>query len=177
MAPLWCHSGAMDLTPYVESLREELASVADAAGEEVRVVADRLTAPLASAIRLVLLEALSAAAGEITRELAPGSVDVRLRGREPSFVVVPPPADQAPPPSDPPVAPAETEEGAVARINLRVPESLKPRVEEAAARDGLSVNAWLVRLIATALDHDERPRRPRGASSFQVGQRITGWVR
>jgi hypothetical protein len=166
----------MDLTPYVESLREELASVADAAGEEVRVVADRLTTPLAAAIRLVLLEALSAAAGEITRELAPGSVEVRLRGREPSFVVVSPPADQAPIP-DPPAAPAETEEGAVARINLRVPESLKPRVEERAARDGLSVNAWLVRLIATALDHDDRPRRPRGAGSFQVGQRITGWVR
>lgn len=162
----------MDLTPYVESLREELASVADAAGEEVRAVADRLTAPLESAIRLVLLDALSAAAGEITRELAPGSVDVRLRGREPSFVVVSPPAEEAPL-ADPPAA--EIDEGAVARINLRVPESLKPRIEEAAGRDGLSVNAWLVRLVATALDHDNRTRRPK--NTFQVGQRITGWVR
>lgn len=162
----------MDLTPYVESLREELASVADAAGEEVRAVADRLTAPLDSAIRLVLLDALSAAAGEITRELAPGSVDVRLRGREPSFVVVSPPANEASTTSTPVT---EIDESAVARINLRVPESLKPRIEEAAGRDGLSVNAWLVRLIATALDHDNRARRPK--STFQVGQRITGWVR
>jgi hypothetical protein len=163
----------MDLTPYVESLRDEVASVADAAGEEVRAVADRLTASLESAIRLVLLDALSAAAGEITRELAPGSVDLRLRGREPSFVVVPPPASEAPPDATVP-PPVETDEGAVARINLRVPESLKPRIEDAAGRDGLSVNAWLVRLIAAALDHDDRARRPKG---FQVGQRITGWVR
>ena len=35
----------------------------------------------------MLLEALSDAAGEITRELAPGSVEVRLRGRDPEFVV------------------------------------------------------------------------------------------
>ena len=163
----------MDLTPYVESLRDEVASVADAAGEEVRAVADRLTASLESAIRLVLLDALSAAAGEITRELAPGSVDLRLRGREPSFVVVPPPTSEVP--SGATVPPSvETDEGAVARINLRVPESLKPRIEEAAGRDGLSVNAWLVRLIAAGLDNDDRPRRPTG---FQVGQRITGWVR
>lgn len=163
----------MDLTPYVESLRDEVATVADAAGEEVRAVADRLTASLESAIRLVLLDALSAAAGEITRELAPGSVDVRLRGREPSFVVVPPPAVEVPSGATVPPA-AESDEASVARVNLRVPESLKPRMEEAAGRDGLSVNAWLVRLIAAALDHDDRARPPKG---FQVGQRITGWVR
>ncbi|MFI5100819.1 MAG: hypothetical protein ACHQE5_09960, partial [Actinomycetes bacterium] len=64
----------MDLTPYVESLREELAVAAEAGGDEARALAERLTAPLESAARLALLEALSEAAGEITRELAPGSV-------------------------------------------------------------------------------------------------------
>src|SRR6266480_2930672 len=84
----------MDLTPYVSNLRHELAVAADAGGDDARALAERLTAPLESAVRLVLLDALSAAAAEITRDLAPGSVDLRLRGREPSFVVTPPPTDQ-----------------------------------------------------------------------------------
>src|SRR5262245_33616312 len=84
----------MDLTPYVSNLRQELAVAADAGGDDARALAERLTAPLESAVRLVLLDALSAAAAEITRDLAPGSVDLRLRGREPSFVVTPPPAEQ-----------------------------------------------------------------------------------
>jgi hypothetical protein len=50
-------------------------------------VIERLTVSMESAIRLALLEALSAAAGEITTEMAPGSVQVRLRGRDPEFVV------------------------------------------------------------------------------------------
>src|ERR687889_59127 len=77
----------MNLTMYSENLRRELAVAADAGGEEARALAERLTAPLESAIRLTLLEALSAAADEITRELAPGSVELRLRGGEPGFVV------------------------------------------------------------------------------------------
>ena len=64
--------------PYVESLRRELAVAAEAGGPDARALAERLTGPLESAARLALLEALSAAAGEITRDLAPGSVDVRL---------------------------------------------------------------------------------------------------
>src|SRR3954464_13594668 len=91
MAPQWCHDGAMDLTPYVDSLRRELPAAAEAAGEEARELAERLTAPLESATRLTLLNVLSAAMDEITRELAPGSVDVRLHGFHPDFVVTPPP--------------------------------------------------------------------------------------
>ena len=84
----------MDLTPYVENLRRELAVAAEAGGEDARALAERLTAPLESAVRLMLLDALSAAADEITRELAPGSVELRLRAGEPDFVVTPPPADE-----------------------------------------------------------------------------------
>ena len=83
----------MDLNPYVETLRRDLATAASAGGEDARAVAERLAAPLESSVRLVLLDALSEAAAEITRDLAPGAVDVRLRGREPSFVVTPPPVD------------------------------------------------------------------------------------
>src|SRR5512132_3280373 len=128
----------MDLTPYVDRLRHELAVAADAGGEDARALAERLTAPLESAVRLTLLEALSAAADEITRELAPGSVEVRLRGGEPDFAVTAAPtepeleADAASPPLP------ESEEAATARINLRLPEQLKAGIEQAAAAERLS---------------------------------------
>lgn len=162
----------MDLTPYVDNLRRELATAAEAGGAEARALAERLVAPLESAVRLTLLEALSTAVDEITRDLAPGSVDVRLRGRHPEFVVSMP--DDAMVGHDdatevPPVIP---EEGPVARINLRLPEHLKSRVEEAATREGVSVNAWLVRAAAAGLGHGGRTS---GRSA--TGQRYTGWVR
>src|SRR3954467_599833 len=125
----------MNLTPYAEHLRRELTVAADAGGEEAQAPAERLTAPLESAIRLMLLDALSAAADEVTRELAPGSVELRLRSGEPEFVVTPPPG--APPHVPAPAADAapapEAEDGATARINLRLPEGLKAGVEQAAA--------------------------------------------
>jgi hypothetical protein len=172
----------MDLTSYVDNLRHELATAAEAGGEDARALAERLAAPLDSAVRLVLLDALSAAAAEITRDLAPGSVDLRLRGREPSFVVTPPPADHSleepePPETDvmPPVSP-EGDEGATARISFRLAEHLKGRIEEAAAQAGLSVNAWLVRAAVAALESDDRGRRPERRAP-RAGQSYTGWVR
>jgi hypothetical protein len=166
----------MDLTQYVENLRRELAVAAEAGGEDARALAERLSAPLESAIRLMLLDALSAAADEITRELAPGSVELRLRGGEPGFVVTPAPADETvEPASDAAVpAPPEGDEGATARINLRLPEQLKAGIEQAAGRERLSVNAWLVRVAAAALAHDERRPPQRGS---RMGQGYTGWVR
>jgi hypothetical protein len=169
----------MDLTPYVSNLRQELAVAADAGGDDARALAERLTAPLESAVRLVLLDALSAAAAEITRDLAPGSVDLRLRGREPSFVVTPPPAEQpfeepGPPAAD--VPPLEGEEGATARISFRLSEHLKGRIEEAAAQAGLSVNAWLVRAASAALESGDRDRGSARRAPLG-GQRYTGWVR
>ncbi|QFQ95021.1 toxin-antitoxin system HicB family antitoxin [Streptomyces phaeolivaceus] len=173
----------MDLTPYVDTLRRELAVAAEAGGEEARELAERLTAPLESATRLTMLNVLSAAMDEITRELAPGSVDVRLRGLDPDFVVALPPMHGTAP-SEPvavPVeplaapAPADGDEGGTARVNLRLPAHLKARAEEAANREGLSVNAWLVRTVSAAVDHGTRPRPAERAQT--VGQSFTGWVR
>ncbi|MEU6715835.1 toxin-antitoxin system HicB family antitoxin [Nonomuraea sp. NPDC046802] len=175
----------MDLAPYVDHLRRELAIAAGAGGEEARALAERLAATLEPATRLVLLEALSAAADEITRDLAPGSVEVRLRGRDPGFVVTPPAGrpfeeegraerlDQPPAPPPPP----DTDDGGTSRISLRVPEQLKPRIEAAAARDGLSVNAWLVRAVSAALDPGDAGRRSGPRTTQQTGKRYSGWVR
>ncbi|MCU1544343.1 MAG: histidine kinase [Microbacteriaceae bacterium] len=49
-----------------------------------------------AAAQLVVLDVLSAAVGEFTRDLAPGSVDLRLRGREVEFVVTHPNTEPAP---------------------------------------------------------------------------------
>ncbi|MFD3943763.1 hypothetical protein [Streptomyces sp. NPDC058579] len=152
----------MDLMPYVENLRHELAIAAATGGEEAGALAERLAAPLESAARLTLLNALSAAMDEVTSELAPGSVDVRLRGNDPEFVVTPPfaPSDvRKPAPAPVPVPaplPADGDEAATARVNFRLPGRLKARAEEVAGQEGLSVNAWLVRAVATAL----RPAGP-----------------
>ncbi|OQR60586.1 hypothetical protein B6E66_27585 [Streptomyces maremycinicus] len=171
----------MDLTPYVDTLRRELAVAAEAGGDEARELAERLTAPLESATRLTMLHVLSAATDEITRDLAPGSVDVRLRGLDPHFVVTLPPGDGGAPteptaPAEPVKTPAEGDEGGTARVNLRLPAHLKARAEEAAAREGLSVNAWLVRAVSAAVDGG--PRQPRTTEKTQaLGQSFTGWVR
>jgi hypothetical protein len=165
----------MDLAPYVESLHRQLIVAAEAGGEEARVLAERLTAPLDAAARLMLLDALSAAAGEITSELAPGSVDVRLRGGEPELVVVPPPAEEpanAAAPNSPVVA---DDDGAQARISLRLPDSLKSRVDDAAASAGLSVNAWLVRAVAAAVV-EPGSTAPSGGPTRSGGEKFSGWV-
>src|SRR3954468_23257384 len=122
----------MNLTPYVENLRRALAIAADAGGEDARALAERLVGPLESSVRLTLLEALSAAADEITRELAPGSAELRLRAGEPEFVVSPPPGEEPPAAAAAP-APPELDEGEMTRINLRLAEPLKAAIEKAAA--------------------------------------------
>ena len=91
----------MNLDPYIENLRHQLALAAEAGGEDARALAERLVAPLEAAVRLIVQDALAAAAEEITLELAPGSVELRLRGREPEFVVSPPPADWVQKPTPP----------------------------------------------------------------------------
>src|SRR6202158_2955035 len=162
----------MDLSGYVDSLRHQLLVAAEAGGEDARALAERLVAPLDSATRLMLMEALAAAADEITRDLAPGSVEVRLRGRNPSFVVTPPPTEEAfegarDPKALAPAIRTEGDEGGTSRINLRLPDSLKLRAEEAAEKEGLSVNAWLVRAVGAALEPDDTRRSsPRGRQSY-----------
>lgn len=150
----------MDITPYVERLRRDLSAAAEAAGPEARETAERLGYALDSSARLAMMEAISHAAAEITSALPTGGVDVRLDGRDLEFVVDVAPALPAPPtpPTPPPPPGAEGHErdddGNVARITLRLPESVKARAEEFAARSGHSLNTWLVQVIRTATRED-----------------------
>lgn len=181
----------MDLRPYVETIHRQLAVAADAGGDEARAVAERLTAAVDSTVRLALQDALVAAAEEITCELAPGSVELRLRGRDPEFVVHQPVGITGAPPGSPheegatgagagPAFSAETaggaDEGGMARVNLRLPDQLKARAEQAAANERASLNAWLVKAVTAALDRAGPPRSDASTPPSRR-QRYVGWVR
>jgi HicB family len=185
---------SMDITPYVDGLRRDLAAAAQSGGPEVADAAERLALALDPAMRIVLLEALSHASAEITESLEGGAVEVRLKGREPQFVVTPPPAATAgPAPTDTAVGPAdetaeEEPDGPAARITLRLPESLKQRAEEAAGKRGQSLNTWLVNAVRAAaregainidLDLSSIPFGPGAAGKVRrgPGQHISGWAR
>ena len=168
----------MDLDPYVETVQRQLAAAAETGGDEARALAAQLAAALESAVRLALQDALASAVSEITCELAPGSVELRLRGRDPEFVVIPPATD-APHRADQELLPAvitpDADQGATARINLRLPARLKMRIETAANAAGLSVNAWLVRVAALAAEGARSDTRDERVS--HGGQHYRGWAR
>ena len=162
----------MELAQYVTDLQRQLVDAAANGNDDTKAVAERLASGLDAATRLVLLDALSAAAGEITRDLAPGSVDLRLRGREIEFVVVQPNAE--PDADERPAASVDLDDASTSRTTLRLPDALKARVDDAAAADGLSVNSWLVRAVASALE----PRQRRTAQrTLRTGDNFAGWAR
>ncbi|WP_432971293.1 toxin-antitoxin system HicB family antitoxin [Dactylosporangium sp. CA-233914] len=168
----------MDLDRYVSELQTQLAAAAEHGDAAARAVAEQLSAALDAAVRLMLLGVVSDVAGEITREIAPGSVDVVLRGRDPHLVVSRPEAP-ATDPTDPPTfevaVPAEPLDDTVtSRTTLRLPDRLKARVEQAAAEEGVSVNSWFVRAIAAALEPNVRRASRR---ETKQGDSFTGWAR
>ena len=166
----------MDLNDYVSGLRRELGSMSRFAGDDIARAAEMLTEALDSSVRLTMLDALSAAAAEITTRLEDTVIDVRLSGGEPEFVVTTTPQHEAEDSSGQVFT--DTDEAGTARITLRLSESLKARVESAAAEAGISVNSWLARAAISSLEGgsagrpgNRPPRAPR------VGQRITGYAR
>src|SRR3954462_1858765 len=158
----------MHLTPYLESLRADLTAAAAPGGPDITRAAELLGTALEASARLALLEALSDAAAEITTRLEEATVEVRLRGREADLVVnrTDPLSTDA---EHPPAVPADG--GDLTRLTLRMPESLKTHVERTAAAEGVSVNAWLVRAVTTAVNqpaaHPPAPGR--------AGKRVTGF--
>jgi len=147
----------VQLERFVEALEAELASLAVLLDEELQPAATRLSGAVRSAAGLRFLDVLSEAALEISAQLPSGHVEVRLAGQEPSLVYV----------ESPEASPAAAgEEGLSSRITLRLPEQLKTSIEAAAAREGISVNTWLVRALGRSVSSP--PRR-------QSGRRLTGY--
>jgi len=163
----------MDLDRYLRTLQDALSTAAQTSSEEVQEAAGRLSATMESTLRLTLMEFAADLADQVTVKLDGDSVEVRFRSSGPEVVVTPneehevagPPEPPAPPPP-----PAEDED--ISRISLRLPETLKSQVEQAATTQGLSTNAWLVR----AAQHALRPASP-STHTTSTGRRMTGWVR
>lgn len=171
----------MELSEYAEGLRREVAAVTRFAGEDVARAGQLITDSLDSSIRLTLLDVLSGAAAEITSRLDDVAVELRLSSGNPTFAIVHTPASAAvpepPPPPQPPAGQAgdAEEETGTSRVTLRLPDGLKARAEAAAAREGLSLNAWLVRAAGRALGDDGGPARRQ--SRRGPGTHITGYAR
>ena len=172
----------MELSEYTETMRREVATVTRFAGEDVARAGQLIADSLDSSIRLTLLDVLSGAAAEITSRLDEVAIELRLSSGDPTFAVVraaqvppaPPPPPAPPAPGAGPSADAEEETG-TSRVTLRLPDGLKSRAEAAAARDGLSLNAWLVRAASQALGN---PGEATVQSSRRgPGKRMTGFAR
>jgi hypothetical protein len=160
----------MDITNLIDSLSQDISRAADVGGPDTKAAADRLLLALDPALRLVLMDALSQAAAEIGEALPGVVIDVRVKGREPVFVVERT-ADAHT--ADETFEPDDGEN--TARITLRLPEVLKARAEALAARRGQSLNAWLV-AAARAAASDETSERHKGGRRGP-GHRMHGWVR
>jgi hypothetical protein len=148
----------MQIDGYVQALQEDLTNIAQLGDENAARAAQLLTVALESSFGRRLLEALNEAALELSTQLQDARVEVRLSGSEPQLVVVEEQGESAAGAAD---------EAFTARITLRLPESLKARLEEAAAREGMSVNTWLVQ----ALMRHVEPRR-----SASGRRRMTGFA-
>lgn len=149
----------MQLDGHIQALREDLARLAALGDEATARAAELLAVALEPALTRRVQEVLAEAALELTSQLGRSRVEVRLTGGEPELVVVPEEADE----------PAPAAEAFSARITLRLPESLKARIEVAAAREGVSVNTWLVQALQRAVE----PRRPSAGSR----SRLSGYGR
>src|SRR4051812_34065816 len=132
----------MNLTIVLDGLQEDLQGLAELGDERSSQVARRLGEALGSNLRLKLLDLLSQAPVELNSKLPSRHIEVRLAGQEPELVFVDTQDESA----------GTVGEELSARMSLRLPESLKASVERAAARDGVSTNAWLVRAIARAAE-------------------------
>jgi hypothetical protein len=150
----------MQIEGYVQALRDDLIRVAAVGDESTARAAELLAVALESSIGRRLQEALAEAALDLSSQLDSGHIEVRIAGGDPELVLVRDDGAAAAEPAD---------EAFSARITLRLPESLKARLEAAAARESVSVNTWLVQMLA----HAAEPRGHSGGSR----RRLTGYGR
>ncbi|MDQ2836535.1 MAG: hypothetical protein M3Y42_10730 [Actinomycetota bacterium] len=165
----------MELSAFTEQVQQQLLSAAALGDERTREVAAALATTSQSAVRMAILDALAAASAEVTEALyqagdprTSAAVTMHLDGERVRFKVSVPPTEDAEPARERP------DDGeASARISLRLPESVKAEIEQAAGQAEISVNSWLVRAATTALRGGSS-----GGDSWHTshGRRITGWV-
>ncbi len=150
----------MQIDGTIQALREDLARVAALGDENTSRAAELLSAAIESSLGRRLQDVLAEAALELNDQLDSSHVEVRVSGHDLQLVLV----------REDGTVPEQADEAFSARITLRLPESLKQRVESSAAREGSSVNTWLVQALQRAVES----RRP---SSHGSRNRLTGYGR
>ena len=173
----------MDLSPYIASLREDLATAASAGDENTRRTAAALSAALEPAARLAIMNALADLAAEVTASLEGQVVEVRLAGRDVQVVVTgsAPEQDSGPHQQDvPPQYVTGDATGDISRITLRMINELKSKAEQAAAAQGMSLNSFIQQAVGGAVQgkHREHWKQQHKGQSGQggSGSRVRGWV-
>jgi hypothetical protein len=149
----------MQIDGVIQALREDLVRVAALGDESTTRAADLLSVALEASLGRRIQDVLAEAALELNNQLDGAHVEVRIAGRDLQLVVV----------HEDGSVPEPVDEAFSARITLRLPESLKQRIESAANRDGASVNTWLVQALQRSLE----PRRSMSGSR----NRLTGYGR
>jgi hypothetical protein len=148
----------MRLLPHIDALLSDLKEVAAVGDSATADAARRLASALPSAVGLRYLDAITEASLELSAQLPSGHVEVRLAGQDPAFVFVE---------DEPEAGPTPADDGMTARISLRLPEGLKASIEAAATREGLSVNAWIIRALTRSASTTHR---------HGPGSRLTGYA-
>ena len=151
----------MQIDGHIQALREDLVRVAALGDETTARAADLLSVAIEASVGRQIQDVLAEAALELNAQLDAAHVEVRIAGRDPELVLV----------REDGSAPDAVDEAFSARITLRLPESLKQRVESAAARDGASVNTWLVQALQRAVESKSH------RSSSGSRNRLTGYGR
>lgn len=177
----------MHLERHLEAVKAGVQNAAALADEHSQDIARRLGDALESSVRLAMIESLSEAATEISADLAPGSVEFRLAGGEPQFIVTAPPTEAPIPAAEPTTTdqepepawtPSDGDEEQV-RVTLRLPASVKAQVDERADADGVSTNTWLLQLVLKELGRRRGRGRPNGLDEFindTVEGALRGWT-
>ncbi|KJK33255.1 HicB family protein [Lentzea aerocolonigenes] len=166
----------MDLSPYIASLREDLATAASAGDDNTRRTAAALSAALEPAARLAIMNALSDLAAEVTASLEGQVVEVRLAGRDVQ-VVVTGSAEPEPEPAPHQEVPLGDATGDISRITLRMINELKSKAEAAAAAQGVSLNSFIQQAVGGAVHGKHKHHGHKGwQGNTGSGSRVRGWV-
>ena len=163
----------MEAACFVDAIRNELGRLAALGDEHLAVLTERLAVALEGPLVLQLAEAAATLAAEASAQLPGGGLVARFADGRVDVLYLP--HDEEPPPAEP--APPEEGDDLSARITLRLPAGLKERVDRAAAAEGVSTNAWVLRALGEAVAPGG-PGGPRSWSRPPVGRRrLTGYGR
>lgn len=184
----------MDLSPYTQSLREDLLAAASVGDEQTRRAAALLASAMEPAARLAIMNALSDLAAEVTGALDDASVEIRLDGRDVRVSVTR--HDQSDGWTDRKStrgwSTADSEAGAeslgddalgramrdaggeLSRTTLRLFNDLKSQAEQAASGQGVSLNTYIQHAVSDAVRSSVQGKGRRGRGGPHT---MTGYVK